>query len=625
MTLSIFYKLNEGKIALWLVSPEGEIFYVNTPSSRYDDSITLPLSAGLWSIITVNESETGAFNGTKKIEAKIAYTENLAVQVDIKELKPNDLGVVVNGNSNELKIDLPQIAPDGHVSYGPYDLKAGDIVSSDITWSNDAGLYFSIGKEFMHFKGFYSTYNKFGEYMKKDIKVNEDGLYYIFIGNPSTDEPEVRDVSGTVKIYRKLNNAVSTNKNNTIYVDIPKTNGKIYIKNYGKYELNNDDTVVADLDWRGEGHVMFLYTKEKFDTESIAQLVEKGILPLGSAAKTFNNDYSNIPSISSNFTYVNNNKELKLSFTTTPNKPIYWSNQTPETGSYYIYVIATGDTGITDIKGEITFPISTNKMIDNSTIKKDLSTYGFPSNLTKDQLPNNLKSWIEECDKKQDLYLISKNDIWYVYCNLVTGNYALEFDNVTEPGSIILNISDIEGVGKGDGYALLSIPNYDSIQVFYKDKKVQFTSDNSNPISTGKSGQLSNGLDYFDKDSVVLEYYNRDSCTADNYRQNINGYKAELKFLNFSGSKVIYEFDYPKATTVDFNISADVDGAYKIAFVTENNKIITKASSYNGLSASKPIEFPKGKTKIVLIGEKATGNCNISISSEEEKVAIGLK
>lgn len=191
-----------------------------------------------------------------------------------------------------------------------------------------------------------------------------------------------------------------------IIVDIPAVNGRTFVKKYGQYSLTKDEQILAYINWSGDGSVMFLYTKEEFSRNDIIRLVDKGILPLNVINKNSKgpfNGLGNVPSFSSNFTYTMQDKELKLNFITTPNKPIYWLNKIPETGRYYIYIIATGDTGITDIQGNIIFMAQSDKSEDG------LLTNGLlPNRLTKDQLPTNLKSWIKECDKKQDLYVIFK-------------------------------------------------------------------------------------------------------------------------------------------------------------------------------------------------------------------------
>lgn len=144
-----------------------------------------------------------------------------------------------------------------------------------------------------------------------------------------------------------------TLKDNGIEVDISSTSDKIFIKDYGIYALTKGENISANIDWNGNGSIMLLYTKEEIKTKDIEKFVEKGILPL-TLNKTFSNGTDNVPYLSSNFTYVRQDKELKLNFVTTPNNLICWTNEVPETADYHIYLIATGDTGITNIQGVIT-------------------------------------------------------------------------------------------------------------------------------------------------------------------------------------------------------------------------------------------------------------------------------
>jgi Antirepressor regulating drug resistance, predicted signal transduction N-terminal membrane component len=225
MNLSISYDLNEGKLALYIVSPEGKIAFQSSPSDKYNDNIALSLSKGLWSVVTKYETKSDAIKGTQKIEAKIISSEE-------------------------------------------------------------------------------------------------------------------------------------NNGNNDLIVNIPETNGKLYVKTYGKYNLKKNEIIKADLNWDGNGPVMFLYTKEKYSVENIDKLVNKGHLPLkvlGVFNNTEDKEQDIVPSLSANYTYKQMNKDIKLNFTTTPNKPINWTNKIPETGAYYIYIIAEGDRGIKNVKGKITF------------------------------------------------------------------------------------------------------------------------------------------------------------------------------------------------------------------------------------------------------------------------------
>lgn len=194
----------------------------------------------------------------------------------------------------------------------------------------------------------------------------------------------------------------------------------------------------------------------------------------------------------------------------------------------------------------------------------------------------------------------------------------MENDNSQSAGTKISIGTEYEIPQDGDYY--FSIQNYAGngvsnnikgiIQINYKipkivqDERIQFTDDEVYPND-------SQGM--FDDNSTVLEYFNKNSYIAENYQENVSDKQASLVFSNFSGSKVLYELNFSRATTVDFSISADVDGEYKIAFISENSDVVMTASAY-GLPASRPIDIPKGKTAVVLIGEQAIGTCTITLS-----------
>ncbi len=164
----------------------------------------------------------------------------------------------------------------------------------------------------------------------------------------------------------KTDNA--SNDLSEVSINIPTTKGKIYVETYGKYSLAKDDKILTDLNWKGEGALMFLYTKESYSEEDIVELVEEGHLPLYAISRSVSNGEDNRPSLSANYAYSKNNKKINLNFITSPNQPIYWENEVPQTGSYYFYIIAEGNTGIKDIQGNISF--SDDKKEDKKVEKK---------------------------------------------------------------------------------------------------------------------------------------------------------------------------------------------------------------------------------------------------------------
>lgn len=159
------------------------------------------------------------------------------------------------------------------------------------------------------------------------------------------------------------------------------------------------------------------------------------------------------------------------------------------------------------------------------------------------------------------------------------------------------------------------------IQITYKtpqiarDEKIQFTDrDESAPSPMPTVNDKANFDDYAD----ILSYYNRKTYNATSYKDIIADTVATIEFAEFTGSTILYGLDFPQATTIDFSIKADVEGEYKIAFISNGNKVIKTASSYNWQNASRPIDMPKGQAHVVLVGEKATGTCIISMDMAQK-------
>lgn len=72
LELSASYALQQGKMALWIVSPEGEFLYQNNMSDSFNDTISLSLDKGLHSVILVNELDNGQMEGEKFIQGRCA-------------------------------------------------------------------------------------------------------------------------------------------------------------------------------------------------------------------------------------------------------------------------------------------------------------------------------------------------------------------------------------------------------------------------------------------------------------------------------------------------------------------------------------------------------------------------
>lgn len=188
-----------------------------------------------------------------------------------------------------------------------------------------------------------------GAYTMPQLSASTSITSNAIVDLPTNDE-NITHIKGDITV-----SSSQSNKKPEIIVNIPDTDGDTFVKSYGKYHLDKDDYIFADITWKGEDNVMFLYTQDVVSEEEVINLVDKGILPLSSTNKTHNDGSGNSPALSSNFTYIRQGKTLKLNFSTNPYNSIYWSNKVPDTGNYYIYVISTGNTGISEIQGSIAF------------------------------------------------------------------------------------------------------------------------------------------------------------------------------------------------------------------------------------------------------------------------------
>jgi hypothetical protein len=72
LNLDLDYDLKEGQMAIWLVSPDGEIIYQNEPIAKFTDDLELDIDAGLWSIILVNHYDSNyELSGSKNIRGTV--------------------------------------------------------------------------------------------------------------------------------------------------------------------------------------------------------------------------------------------------------------------------------------------------------------------------------------------------------------------------------------------------------------------------------------------------------------------------------------------------------------------------------------------------------------------------
>lgn len=135
---------------------EGEAFSHSIVMTKAPDGFAFLADESRYYYITIgNDSEVALTD----IKGKLTLDFTGTYQGSKNQVETS---AVTDNHTNAIRVDIPQIAPDGYKTYGPYNLKKGDVVSSDLTWSNDdGGVYFAIGKEFMDFKGFFSSYGKY--------------------------------------------------------------------------------------------------------------------------------------------------------------------------------------------------------------------------------------------------------------------------------------------------------------------------------------------------------------------------------------------------------------------------------------------------------------------------------
>lgn len=102
---------------------------------------------------------------------------------------------------NSIDVSVEKIEVGKHIEYGSYELKKGDTISCDITWSNnDGNLYFAVGTEYGNFdNGLISSGTDVCS-LKETIEITKEGMFYIFIGSQNTDNNNIEDVKGTIVI-----------------------------------------------------------------------------------------------------------------------------------------------------------------------------------------------------------------------------------------------------------------------------------------------------------------------------------------------------------------------------------------------------------------------------------------
>lgn len=72
LELSISYKLDQGKMAVWILSPDGTIIYKNKTGSSFNKTIEKSLEKGLYSIVVVYKPENSKVSGTSSIQGTLS-------------------------------------------------------------------------------------------------------------------------------------------------------------------------------------------------------------------------------------------------------------------------------------------------------------------------------------------------------------------------------------------------------------------------------------------------------------------------------------------------------------------------------------------------------------------------
>lgn len=220
MNLNLSYDLDEGKIGFMVISPTGKLGYVGDTRSHYDDTITFPVDKGLWSFVTINESETGVIKGIRKINGNIAPSENFIVPIDIPSLKAND-----------------------KTKYGPYYLNKDEAISVDISsWSGKGNIFVADEKEGEAFNHSVIM-NKSPEGFA--FVADESRYYYITVGNVNVvgndTDVAVANIKGKITVnfkgtYQSPKQNKTTNLN-PIETQKVSQNLTLIEKEYTKAEL----------------------------------------------------------------------------------------------------------------------------------------------------------------------------------------------------------------------------------------------------------------------------------------------------------------------------------------------------------------------------------------------------
>lgn len=111
LDLSMSYKLEEGKMTVWLVSPDGKIIYQTETKNSFEQTIKQPLDKGIYSIVLVYEMDNGNLKGHKSIQGNFT-SQNISNKssnteiVDIKAENPPSLLHISDSNDGLVEVKL---------------------------------------------------------------------------------------------------------------------------------------------------------------------------------------------------------------------------------------------------------------------------------------------------------------------------------------------------------------------------------------------------------------------------------------------------------------------------------------------------------------------------------------
>lgn len=71
LSLNVAWQLKEGKMAVWLISPQGVVKYRSEAGAAMNDTLQLDVEKGLWSVILVQHYDDNQLSGSKNIQGSL--------------------------------------------------------------------------------------------------------------------------------------------------------------------------------------------------------------------------------------------------------------------------------------------------------------------------------------------------------------------------------------------------------------------------------------------------------------------------------------------------------------------------------------------------------------------------